>query len=256
VPSNELSALSKKAFNNWISKNPDKINPGMSLMDTLSDQLSLLKSGRESELLPVVKQTIDGGGTWESIFKYNLERNGYKDELLDELLERFRNDVRFKNADEWSKISRGEDVGEIADDMYQESLDELSKDPNWLLQYPAGLSINATSGVISGTLTATQTGSITYTVTATNTGGSTTATVTLVFNTAPTNIGLTPATVAENSDSGTTIGALSKTDADSGDTHTYTLVSGSGSTDNTSFTIAGGSLKTAAVFDFETKTQR
>ena len=128
VPSNELSALSKKAFNNWISKNPDKINPGMSLMDTLSDQLSLLKSGRESELLPVVKQTIDGGGTWESIFKYNLERNGYKDELLDELLERFRNDVRFKNADEWSKISRGEDVGEIADEMYQESLDEFTKD--------------------------------------------------------------------------------------------------------------------------------
>jgi gliding motility-associated-like protein len=119
---------------------------------------------------------------------------------------------------------------------------------------PAGLSINATSGVISGTLTATQTGSITYTVTATNTGGSTTATVTLVFNTAPTNIGLTPATVAENSASGTTIGALSTTDADSGDTHIYTLVSGTGSTDNTSFTIAGGSLKTAAVFDFETKT--
>jgi hypothetical protein len=128
VPSNELSALSKKAFNNWISKNPDKINPGMSLMETLSDQLSLLKSGRQSELLPVVKQTIDGGGTWESIFKYNLERNGYKDELLDELLERFRNDVRFKNADEWSKISKGGDVGEITDELYQESLDEFTKD--------------------------------------------------------------------------------------------------------------------------------
>ena len=128
VPSNELSALSKKAFNNWISKNPDKINPGMSLMETLSDQLSLLKSGRQSELLPVVKQTIDGGGTWESIFKYNLERNGYKDELLDELLERFRNDVRFKIADEWSKISKGGDVGEITDELYQESLDEFTKD--------------------------------------------------------------------------------------------------------------------------------
>jgi hypothetical protein len=128
VPSNELAVLSKKAFNNWIEKNPDKINPGLTLMDTLSDQLTLLKSGRESELLPVVKQTIDSGGSWESIFKYNLERNGYKDELLEELLERFRNDARFKNADEWSKISKGEDAGEVTEELYQESLDELTKD--------------------------------------------------------------------------------------------------------------------------------
>ena len=118
---------------------------------------------------------------------------------------------------------------------------------------PAGLSINATTGVISGTLTAAQTGSITYTVTATNTGGSTTATVTLVFNTAPTGITLAPAAVAENSTSGTTVGTLTATDADSGDTFTYALVTGTGSTDNASFSISGASLRTAAVFDFETK---
>ena len=118
---------------------------------------------------------------------------------------------------------------------------------------PAGLSINATTGVISGTLTATQTGSVTYTVTATNTGGSTTANVTLVFNTAPTNIGLTPAAVAENSASGTTVGTLSATDADTGDTFTFALVSGTGGTDNASFRISGTTLITAAVFDFETK---
>jgi gliding motility-associated-like protein len=118
---------------------------------------------------------------------------------------------------------------------------------------PAGLSINATTGVISGTLTATQTGSVTYTVTATNTGGSTTANVTLVFNTAPTNIGLTPAAVAENSASGTTVGTLSATDADTGDTFTFALVSGTGGTDNASFSISGTTLNTAAVFDFETK---
>jgi gliding motility-associated-like protein len=118
---------------------------------------------------------------------------------------------------------------------------------------PAGLSINATTGVISGTLTAAQTGTVTYTITATNTGGSTTATVSLVFNTAPTAIALAPATVAENAASGTTVGTLSATDADTGDTFTYALVSGTGSTDNASFTIDGTSLKTAAVFDFETK---
>ncbi|MCM0059334.1 MAG: gliding motility-associated C-terminal domain-containing protein [Algoriphagus sp.] len=119
---------------------------------------------------------------------------------------------------------------------------------------PAGLSINATTGIISGTLTAAQTGSVTYTVTATNTGGSTTATVTLVFNTAPTNIGLAPAAVAENAASGTTVGTLTATDADTGDTFTYALVSGTGSTDNASFAISGATLSTAAVFDFETKT--
>jgi gliding motility-associated-like protein len=118
---------------------------------------------------------------------------------------------------------------------------------------PAGLSINATTGVISGTLTAAQTGTVTYTITATNTGGSTTATVSLVFNTAPTAIALAPAAVAENAASGTTVGTLSATDADTGDTFTYALASGTGSTDNAGFTIDGTSLKTAAVFDFETK---
>ena len=118
---------------------------------------------------------------------------------------------------------------------------------------PAGLSINATTGLISGTLTSPQTGTVTYTVTATNTGGSTTATVTLIYNTAPTNIGLAPATVPENAASGTTVGTLTATDADTGDTFTYTLVSGTGSTDNASFSISGATLRTAAVFDFETK---
>ncbi len=119
---------------------------------------------------------------------------------------------------------------------------------------PAGLSINATTGVISGSLTATQTGTVTYTITAANSGGSVTATVSLIYNTAPTGIALAPATVAENAASGTTVGTLSATDADTGDTFTYALVSGTGATDNASFTIAGANLRTAAVFDFETKT--
>jgi gliding motility-associated-like protein len=118
---------------------------------------------------------------------------------------------------------------------------------------PAGLTINATTGIISGTLTQAQTGSITYTVTASNTGGSTTAEITLVFNTAPTNLALSPASVDENKASGSSTGTLSSTDIDSGDTHTYALVSGTGSTDNALFTIDGANLKAAAAFDFETK---
>jgi gliding motility-associated-like protein len=118
---------------------------------------------------------------------------------------------------------------------------------------PAGISINATTGIISGTLTATQTGIVVYTVTASNSGGSTTATVSLIFNTAPTGMTLVPATVAENSASGTTVGTLSTTDADTGDTFTYSFVPGVGSLTNSLFTISGSTLKTAAVFDFETR---
>jgi gliding motility-associated-like protein len=119
---------------------------------------------------------------------------------------------------------------------------------------PAGLTFNTSTGVVGGTLTAAQTGTVNYTITATNSGGSTTATVTLIFNTAPTDLALNTTSVAENEASGTAVGTLSATDADAGDTFTYSLVSGTGSTDNASFTIDGSTLKTAAVFDFETKT--
>jgi chitodextrinase/flagellar hook assembly protein FlgD len=67
---------------------------------------------------------------------------------------------------------------------------------------------------------------------------------------APTDISLGGSTVAENRPIGTTVGTLTATDAD---TATFSLVSGFGDTDNASFTIAGSSLKTAASFDYETK---
>src|SRR5205085_1602892 len=60
-------------------------------------------------------------------------------------------------------------------------------------------------------------------------------------------------TVPENQPAGTTVGTLSSADVDAGDTHSYTLVPGTGATDNASFAIAGDSLHTAAAFDFETK---
>jgi len=72
-------------------------------------------------------------------------------------------------------------------------------------------------------------------------------------NDAPTDIALSIATVAENQESGTEVGTLTTVDPDTGNTFTYTLVTGTGSTDNASFTITGDTLKTAAVFDYETK---
>ncbi|GAA2158486.1 cadherin domain-containing protein [Humibacillus xanthopallidus] len=72
-------------------------------------------------------------------------------------------------------------------------------------------------------------------------------------NEAPTDIALSNSSVPENKPSGTVVGTLSTTDPDAGDTFTYSLVAGTGSADNASFTISGSSLQTAGPFDFETK---
>jgi uncharacterized delta-60 repeat protein len=68
----------------------------------------------------------------------------------------------------------------------------------------------------------------------------------------PTNISLSNASVSENLPIGTVVGDFSTTDPDIANTFTYTLVTGTGSTDNASLTIDGSTLKTAAVFNFET----
>ncbi|MFH0959002.1 MAG: tandem-95 repeat protein, partial [Pseudomonadota bacterium] len=74
-----------------------------------------------------------------------------------------------------------------------------------------------------------------------------------IYDHTPTDISLSNASVPENAAAGAVIGTLSTTDADIGDTHTYTLVSGELPADNGSFTIEDGVLKTAATFDYETK---
>ncbi|RLA74710.1 MAG: cadherin repeat domain-containing protein, partial [Epsilonproteobacteria bacterium] len=71
-------------------------------------------------------------------------------------------------------------------------------------------------------------------------------------NEAPTDIALSSNTVAENSATGTAIGTLSNTDVDTGNTYTYSLVSGAGDTDNALVSISGTSLKVAGAIDFET----
>ncbi|MBW2109287.1 MAG: tandem-95 repeat protein, partial [Deltaproteobacteria bacterium] len=73
------------------------------------------------------------------------------------------------------------------------------------------------------------------------------------LNNAPTDITLTPDTVAENQPTGTVVGTFTTTDPDTGDIHVYSLVAGTGDTDNSSFIISGSQLLTAASFDYETK---
>ena len=72
-------------------------------------------------------------------------------------------------------------------------------------------------------------------------------------NTAPTRFSITVSAFDENINGGTTIGTLTSTDADAGDTFTYSLISGTGDTDNGSFTIDGAQLKINASPDYETK---
>ena len=93
-------------------------------------------------------------------------------------------------------------------------------------------------------------------VSGTATGG----TLTLDYNAAPTDISLfddAALTVAftdiDENASSATIAYLDSTDADAGDTHTYTFVAGTGDTDNATFTIASGNELQAAAFDFETQ---
>lgn len=70
---------------------------------------------------------------------------------------------------------------------------------------------------------------------------------------APTGIDLTIDAVDENLPEGTVVGVLSTIDPDVTDTHIYTLVSGTGDTDNGSFAIEDDALQTAEAFDFEAK---
>ena len=77
--------------------------------------------------------------------------------------------------------------------------------------------------------------------------------VTAMLGNAPTDIALSATSIAENSGSSATVGTLSATDTDAGETFTYSLVTGTGSTDNAAFTISGNTLRTAQSFNFEVK---
>ena len=96
-----------------------------------------------------------------------------------------------------------------------------------------------------------------YTQTVAFTGGAgTTREVTgnaVSANDAPTNIILSATNIAENLPIGTTVGSFSSQDPNAGNTFTYSLVAGTGSGDNGSFSISSSNLQTAAIFNYEVK---
>ncbi len=76
-----------------------------------------------------------------------------------------------------------------------------------------------------------------------------------VYNTnfTPTDISLSASSILENNAIDDVVAMLSTTDADAGDSHTYSLVAGTRDTDNASFSIVGDELRAAEEFDLETK---
>ncbi len=122
---------------------------------------------------------------------------------------------------------------------------------------PAGLTFTASSRELSGTPTA-ETASATYTYEASDGTLSNELTFTIEVSAAPNNAPVfsdgasTTRAVDENTATGTNFDtAVAATDADTGDTLTYTL----GGTDAASFSIVGtsGQLQTNAALDHETK---
>jgi hypothetical protein len=80
-----------------------------------------------------------------------------------------------------------------------------------------------------------------------------TASGSLTWNQQPTDITLLSSSLAENVALGSTCGTLNTTDANTGDTFTYSLVSGAGDTDNSAFSISGQNLDLNVIPDYETK---
>ncbi|MDM8550173.1 choice-of-anchor Q domain-containing protein [Desulfobacterales bacterium HSG2] len=124
----------------------------------------------------------------------------------------------------------------------QDSLSEM-------LGSDAGITWTVTTEIPTTTTTTT----IPSTTTTTTTVPSATTTTTTLpgDNHPPADITLNNAAVTENQPSGTAVGVFSAADPDSGDTHTYYLVTSSSGIDNNSFYIEGTTLKTKQTFDYE-----
>ena len=72
-------------------------------------------------------------------------------------------------------------------------------------------------------------------------------------NEEPADISMSASVFDENIAGGSDVATLSTSDPDSGDTHSYALVSGDGDADNSAFTIEGNQLKIVESPDFESK---
>jgi hypothetical protein len=137
----------------------------------------------------------------------------------------------------------------------------VSNDNNALFSVQPALSA---TGTLSFTPAANASGTALVTVSLKDDGGTAnggvdtsaaqTFTITLTpVNDVPTDITLSPSGIAENNAAGAAVGSLFAADVDAGQTHSFSLVAGSGDTDNGSFSISGTSLNIIGSADYETK---
>ena len=117
------------------------------------------------------------------------------------------------------------------------------------------LSFDASTRRFIGTPTNADVGTVNITLTATDPSGASVSdnlvlTVTNVNDT-PTDLTISSLSIPENSSVGTAIGALSTSDEDTGDSFTYTLVTGTGAENNSLFNIVGGQLVSNGNIDYE-----
>ena len=96
----------------------------------------------------------------------------------------------------------------------------------------------------------------TFTVRARDAAGNRSASsneVVCTLGNSPSNISLSTSSITENNAANVTFATLTATDPDPLDTFSYSLVNGTGSTDNASFSIQGATLRANVSFNFEVK---
>lgn len=134
---------------------------------------------------------------------------------------------------------------------------------NWAITNdPSGaFAINATTGQLSvkdeAALNANINSTVSLTITVSdgiNVSNAGTVAVTVVYvPLPPTDINLDNQTIVENTPVNTLVGHLSAVTAEPNPVFTYSFVTGTGSTDNASFTLSGNQLLTGTVLDYDVK---
>ncbi|MGM3309649.1 DUF4347 domain-containing protein [Anabaena sp. WFMT] len=112
---------------------------------------------------------------------------------------------------------------------------------NTVLNYEAKTSYSVTINVDDITVGSTPDATTNFTLNATN------------VNEAPTALSLSATSINENVAINSTVGTFSSSDPDSNETFTYSLVTGAGSTNNSSFTIVNNQLRLKISPNFESK---
>jgi len=122
VTEDELEKLSKIGFETWLEKNPKTLEPIDALTDKISKLIEEFSSTGKIQNDPELTKYLNNGGTWEDLFKSTLESEGYKDELLDFALERFKKNIQ-------TKIVKTEPLN--VENIIEDKINKLLNDPTY-----------------------------------------------------------------------------------------------------------------------------